>query len=217
MAQIITAHEAVNMVNEGSRILFGGFLAVGATENLIDALVSKGTKNLHLVAICTDYVDRGCGILIANKQVKSVQSSHIGTNKATQEQYNNGEISVEFVPQGTLIERIRAAGSGLGGILTPTGIGTVVEKGKQIIDVKGKKYILEEPIFGDFAFIRARKSDKFGNLIFDKTARNSNPIMASAAETTIVEVDEIVEVGEIHADEIQCPGIFTDYIVKHKN
>jgi 3-oxoacid CoA-transferase A subunit len=215
MAQIITADEAANMVKQGSRILFGGFLSVGATENLIDALVSKGTKNLHLVAICTDYVDRGCGILIANKQVKSVQSSHIGTNKATQEQYNNGDITVEFVPQGTLIERIRAAGAGLGGILTPTGIGTVVEKGKQIIEVKGKKFILEEPIFGDFAFIRAKKSDKLGNLIFDKTARNSNPIMASAATITMVEVDEIVEIGDIHADEIQCPGIFTDYIIKH--
>jgi acetate CoA/acetoacetate CoA-transferase alpha subunit len=217
MAKVITAEEAVNMVQEGSRILFGGFLAVGATENLIDALVEKGTKNLHLVAICTDYVDRGCGKLIANKQVKSVQSSHIGTNKSTQEQYNKGELDMEFVPQGTLMERIRAAGAGLGGILTPTGIGTVVEKGKQIVDVRGKKYILEEPIFGDFAFIRAKKADKLGNLVFEKTARNSNPSMSTAATITIVEVDEIVEVGDISADDIHFPGIFVDYIVKHKD
>jgi acetate CoA/acetoacetate CoA-transferase alpha subunit len=216
MAKIITVEEAVNMVKEGSKILFGGFLAVGATENLIEALKNKGTKNLHLVAICTDYEDRGCGILIANKQVKSVQSSHIGTNKATQAQYNSGELEVEFIPQGTLMERIRSAGAGLGGVLTPTGLGTVVEEGKQIITVKGKDYILEEPIFGDFAFLRAKKADKLGNLVFDKTARNSNPIMATASKITIVETDEILEPGEIPPDEAQCPGIFIDYLVLHK-
>lgn len=216
MVNIITAEEAVNMVKDGSKILFGGFLAVGATENLIEALKNKGTKNLQLVAICTDYVDRGCGILIANKQVKSVQSSHIGTNKATQEQYNAGELEVEFVPQGTLMERIRAAGAGLGGVLTPTGLGTVVEEGKQIVNVKGKDFLLEEPIFGDFAFLRAKKADKAGNLLFDKTARNSNPIMATASKITVVETDEILETGEIPADEVHCPGIFIDYLVLHK-
>ncbi|MFW5799814.1 MAG: CoA transferase subunit A [Spirochaetota bacterium] len=216
MVKLITAEEAVSMVDEGSSILFGGFLAVGATENLIDALVEKGTKNLHLAAICTDYPDRGCGKLIANKQVKSVQSSHIGTNKATQEQYNTGELEVEFIPQGTFMERIRAAGAGLGGILTPTGLGTMVEKGKDIITVKGDKFLLEEPIFGDFAFIRAKKADKFGNLVFEKTARNSNPIMITAAKTTFVEVDEILEVGEISPEDVHSPGIFTDYLIVHK-
>lgn len=217
MIEIITSEKAAEFVKDGSRIHFGGFLAVGAADNLINALKNMGTKNLHLIAICTDYVDRGCGILIESKQVKSVQSSHIGTNKATQAQYNSGELDVEFVPQGTLIERIRAAGAGLGGILTPTGVGTVVEEGKQTIEVKGKKYILEEPISADFAFIRAKKADRLGNLIFDKTAQNSNPIMATAADTTIAEVDEIVEIGDLKPDEIQLPGLFVDYLVLHKN
>lgn len=217
MATIITADKAASMVKEHSSILFGGFLAVGASDNMIEALKNKNIQNLHLVSICTDYENRGCGILIANKQVKSVQTSHIGTNKATQEQYNAGTLNIEFIPQGTLLERIRAAGAGLGGILTPTGLGTIVEKGKQIISIKSKKYLLEEPIFGDFAFIRAKKSDKKGNLIFDKTARNSNPIMATAAKTTIVEVDEVVEIGELPPEEVHCPDIFVHYLVIHKN
>ncbi len=217
MTTIISVDEAINMVKEGSSILFGGFLAVGCTENLISALKNKGTKNLHIVVIATDYENKGCGILIANKQVKSVQTSHIGTNKATQAQYNAKEIQIEFVPQGTLMERVRAAGAGLGGILTPTGLGTVVQEGKQLITVKGKQYILEEPIYGDFAFVRAVKADKMGNLVFDKTARNSNPIMAMASKTTIAEVDEIVEAGQISPEDIHCPGIFVKHLVLHKN
>lgn len=216
MIEIITAKDAANMIKENSRILFGGFLAVGVTENIIDELKNKGTKKLHLVSISTDFDDRGCGILVTNKQVKSAQVSHIGTNKATQAQYNAKELDIEFIPQGTLMERVRAAGAGLGGVLTPTGIGTVVEEGKQIITVKEKKYILEEPIYGDFALIRAKKADKSGNLTFDKTMRNSNPIMAMAAGVTIVECDEIVEIGEIKADDIHCPGIFVNYLVLHK-
>lgn len=216
MVSIVSVEKVINMIKENSRILFGGFLVVGATENLIEALKNKGTKNLHLIGISTDYEDRGCGVLVTNKQIKSIQTSHIGTNKSTQAQYNAGELKIEFIPQGTLMERIRAAGAGLGGILTPTGLGTVVEKGKQIITVNNKKYILEEPIYGDFAFIRAKKADKIGNLVFDKTARNSNPTMATAAKITIVETDEIVEIGEIPSEDIHCPGIFVNYLVLHK-
>ncbi|MCK4957278.1 MAG: CoA transferase subunit A, partial [Candidatus Cloacimonetes bacterium] len=142
------------------------------------------------------------------------QCSHIGTNRSTQAQMNAGELDVELIPQGTLMERIRAAGAGLGGILTPTGVGTIVEEGKQKFTFDGKDYILEMPIKADFAFIKAQKADKHGNLVYYKTARNSNPAMAMAAKITIVEVDEIVEVGQLDPENVVTPGIFVNYLVK---
>ena len=216
MPEIIKANDAVAMVKPGNSILFGGFLAVGCTETLIEAMKEKGTGDLEMIVIATDYENRGVGILVSNRQVSRVKTSHIGTNKATQAQMNNGEIEVTLIPQGTLLEQIRAAGAGLGGVLTPTGLGTVVEEGKQILEIDGKKYILEKPISADFAFIRAAKADKYGNLIYSKTARNSNPIMATAAKVTIVEVDEILEVGEISPEDVVTPGVFVDYLVLHK-
>ncbi len=216
MPQVITAKEAAMMVRQGDRLMLGGFLAVGAAENLIDALVAQGTKDLHLIAIASDYETRGLGKLVVNHQVKSAQVSHMGTNKEIQNQMNIGEMQIELVPQGTLMERIRAAGAGIGGFLTPTGLGTVVQDGKQIMMINDKEYILEEPIEADFAFIRAAKADKMGNLIYSKTARNCNPIMASAAKQTIVEADEIVEVGELDPECIITPGVFVNYIVKHE-
>lgn len=216
MAKIITAQEAIAMVKPHDRVMFGTFLVVGAAEQLIDELAKAGTKDLHMITIATDYDDRGVGILITNKQVKSVQCSHIGTNRATQAQMNAGELEVELIPQGTLVERIRAAGAGLGGILTPTGVGTIVAEGKQSFEVDGKTHILELPIHADFAFIRAHKADKHGNLIYSKTARNSNPAMATAAKITIVEVDEIVEPGELNAENVVTPGVYVDYLVKRE-
>jgi len=213
MPKIINLTKAVSIVKEGDRILFGGFLSVGCAEIIIDGLVAKGTSDLEMIVIATDYENKGVGKLITNRQVKKVITSHIGTNKATQEQMNNNELTVELVPQGTLLEKIRAAGSGLGGILTPTGLGTVVAEGKQIIKVDGNSYLLEKPLSADVALIRAYKADKLGNLIYRKTARNSNPIMAMAAKITIVEVDEVVEVGAIDAEEIVTPGIFVDFIL----
>jgi 3-oxoacid CoA-transferase A subunit len=168
-----------------------------------------------MIAICTDYIDRGIGKLVANHQVKEVLTSHLGTNKATQDQMNAGEIKVEMIPQGTLMERIRAAGAGLGGILTPTGVGTIIEEGKEKFHIDGKDFILEKALHADVALIRAAKADKLGNLVFSKTARNSNPIMATGARITIAEVDDIVEVGELCPEEIVTPGVFVNYIVKH--
>ena len=214
--KVIDVQSAVRMIKEHNRIMCGGFLACGATQNLVDALCQEGTKNLHLIAICTDFFDRGIGKLITNKQVKSVQTSHIGTNSSSQEQFKNSELEVEFNPQGTLLERIRATGVGLGGILTKTGIGTEVEKNKKIIEIDGEQYLLETPISADFAFVRAKKADQFGNLIYSKTARNSNPVIAMAAKTTIAEVDEIVENGVLDPEEIITPGIFVNYIVQHQ-
>jgi len=216
MPQIISALAAAQLIKPHSRLLMGGFLAVGAAEDLIDALVRVGTKDLHIVVIASDYETRGVGKLVVNHQIASAQVSHLGTNKEIQSQMNQGRIKIELVPQGTLMERVRAAGAGLGGILTHTGIGTPVEEGKQTIEIDGKRHILETPICGDFALIRACKADKSGNLIYSKTARNSNPIMAMSASCVIAEVDEIVEIGELDPEQIVTPGIFVNYLVLHK-
>jgi len=216
MPKIISASEAAKLIQPNCRLLIGGFLAVGAPEQLIDAIVAEATKDLHIVVIASDYENRGIGKLVVNHQVKSAQVSHLGTNKAIQAQMNSGEIEIELVPQGTLMERVRAHGFGLGGVLTPTGLGTVVQEKKQIITQDGKDYLLEPAIGGDVAIIRAKKADKMGNLVYAKTSRNSNPIMATAAPITIAEVDEIVEIGQIDPEDVVTPGIFVTHLVLHK-
>ena len=216
MFKLITAAEAAALIKPNNRLAIGGFLAVGAPESIIDAIVAAGIKDLHMIVIASDWEDRGVGKLVVNHCVSSAQVSHMGTNKEIQNQMNSGEMKIELVPQGTLMERVRAFGTGLGGVLTPTGLGTVVAEGKQIINVDGKDYILEPAIPSDFALIKAWKADKDGNLIYRKTARNSNPIMAMAGRITIAEVDEIVETGEIDPEMIVTPGVFVDYIVVKK-
>ena len=217
MAKIITSKQAAEMIKPKDRLMIGGFLAVGAPESIIDDLVIKKTQDLHLIVIASDYENRGIGKLVANKQVSSAQVSHLGTNREIQAQMNSGFIKIELVPQGTLMERIRAAGAGLGGVLTQTGLGTLTQEGKPVIESEGKLYILEKPITADFALIRAHKADTLGNLIYAKTARNSNPIMAMAGKVTIAEVDEIVEVGELSPEEIVTPGVFVHYLVKKES
>ena len=216
MAKVITAKEVAAMVKEGDKILFGTFLCAGAAQDLIDALVEAGTKNLQIVAISTDWDGKGIGKLFNSGQVKRAQISWNGGNKAAQSQYASKELDIEFNPQGSLMERIRAGGDGLGGFLTPTGIGTVIEEQRETLEVDGKKFILEKPIRGDFAFVKAAKADKVGNLTYSKTSRNSNPVMATAADVVIAEVDEIVETGDIDPEDIITPGLFVDYIVKSK-
>jgi len=213
MFKRITAAEAAAMIKDGSRVAIGGFLAVGAPESLIDAVVAAKTKDLHIIVIASDWEDRGIGKLVANRQVRSAQVSHLGTNREIQAQMNAGEIDIELVPQGTLMERVRAFGAGLGGVLTPTGLGTIVQECKQVITLDGKDYLLEPAIPSDFALVKAHKADESGNLIYSKTARNSNPIMAMAGKITIVEVDEIVPTGELDPEHIVTPGVFVDYIV----
>jgi 3-oxoacid CoA-transferase A subunit len=214
MVKFISAQTAAEMIKPHNTLLIGGFLAVGAPETLIDALVASGTRDLHLVVIASDWENRGIGKLVVTHQVKSAQVSHLGTNKAIQAQMNAGEIHIELVPQGTLMERVRAAGAGLGGVLTPTGLGTIVQDGKQVITVQDQPYLLETAIPGDFALIKAWKADKMGNLIYRKTARNSNPIMAMAGKITIAEVEEIVETGELDPEMIVTPGVLVNYIVR---
>ena len=216
MFQLISAEEAAAMIKPHSRIALGGFLAVGTPETILDAIVEAGINNLHIIAITSDYIGKGIGKLVDAHLVKSVQVSHMGTNKNIQDQVNSGEIQSELIPQGTLMERVRAFGAGLGGVLTTTGLGTIVAEGKQIINVDGKDYLLEPAIPSDFALIRAHKADKAGNLIYRKTARNGNPVMAMAGKITIAEVDEILEDEYIDPEAVITPGVFVNYIVLSK-
>lgn len=216
MFQLISAEEAAAMIKPHSRIALGGFLAVGTPETILDAIVEAGINNLHIIAITSDYIGKGIGKLVDAHLVKSVQVSHMGTNKNIQDQVNSGEIQSELIPQGTLMERVRAFGAGLGGVLTPTGLGTIVAEGKQIINVDGKDYLLEPAIPSDFALIRAHKADKAGNLIYRQTARNGNPVMAMAGKITIAEVDEILEDEYIDPEAVITPGVFVNYIVLSK-
>lgn len=213
MNKLISVEQAVSMINDGMTIMIGGFLGCKNPFKIIDAMVEKGVKDITLIANDTSFPDIGIGKLIVNKQVKKLIASHVGTNKETGNQMNAGELDVELVPQGTLAERIRAAGAGLGGILTPTGLGTVVAEGKTVIEVDGKEYLLEKPLRADIALIVGAKVDKKGNVRYRKATRNFNPLMATAADLVIVEADEVVEVGEIDQDDVMTPGLFVDYIV----
>ena len=214
MSKFISIEEAVSKVKDGMTIMVGGFLANGTPNKIVDALAKSGVKNLTLICNDTAYPDKGVGQLIANKQVKKLFVSHIGTNPHTSEQMNSGELEIEFCPQGSLAERVRAGGCGLGGILTQTGMGTIVAEGKQIVNVDGKDYLLEKPLRADIALIGASLGEKAGNLVYRGTSQNFNPLMASAADLVIAEVNELVEVGEIAAENVKTPSIMVDFIVK---
>ena len=214
MSKFISIEEAVSKVKDGMTIMVGGFLANGTPNKIVDALAKSGVKNLTLICNDTAYPDKGVGQLIANKQVKKLFVSHIGTNPHTSEQMNSGELEIEFCPQGSLAERVRAGGCGLGGILTQTGMGTIVAEGKQIVNVDGKDYLLEKPLRVDIALVGASLVDKAGNLVYRGTSQNFNPLMASAADLVIAEVNELVEVGEIAAENVKTPSIMVDFIVK---
>ncbi|MCT4613543.1 MAG: CoA transferase subunit A [Marinifilaceae bacterium] len=214
MKNIITAQEAAAKITDGMTIMIAGFLTVGGANKIVDELVKSNVKNLTLICNDTAFADKGLGKLIDNKQVKKVITSHIGTNSSTIEQMNNGEIEVEFSPQGTLAERLRAGGSGLGGVLTPTGLGTKVAEGKRIIEVDGNEYLLEKPLRADVALLGASVADTHGNLIYKGTSQNCNPLMAMAADLVMAEYMELVEVGTLKPEEIKTPSIFIDYLVK---
>ncbi|HOK49049.1 MAG TPA: CoA transferase subunit A [Sedimentibacter sp.] len=213
MNKIISIDEAADMVKDGMTIMVGGFLANGTPERLIDALVKKNVKNLTLICNDTGFPDKGVGKMVVNKQFKKIIASHVGTNPETANQMNSGQTEVVLTPQGTLVEKIRCGGNGLGGFYTPTGIGTEAAEGKEIRVINGKEYVFETPLRADIALIKASVADKKGNMIFNKTTKNFNPIMATAADIVIVEADKIVEVGEIDPDHVMCSGIFVDYIV----
>lgn len=213
MNKIKTMEAAAKHIKDGMVLMIGGFLANGTAEGMIDQILANGSKDLTIITNDTSYIEKGVGRLVANKRVKKVIASHIGTNPETGKQMNAGELEVTLVPQGTLAEQIRAAGAGLGGILTPTGIGTAVEEGKEKITVNGVDYLLELPLRADIALIKGSKVDKAGNIYYNQSTRNFNPLMATAADLVIVEAEQIMEVGEINPNDVMTPGLFVDIIV----
>lgn len=209
--KIITATEAGKMIADDSSLMIGGFLKCGTPTKVIEEILKNGTKNLTLIANDTSFPDSDRGKLIVNKRIKKAIVTHIGTNPETGRQLHDGELDVELVPMGTLMERIRSYGAGLGGFLTPTGVGTVVEQGKKIVEVDGRQYLFEQPLGADVAIIYGTKVDKFGNIFSEGTTRNFNQVMATAAKTVIVEADEVVDC--LDPNIVTIPGIFVDYIV----
>lgn len=212
MDKSINLSQVVEKVKDGMTIMVGGFLTNGGPNTIMDALASSGVGNLTLICNDAAFADKGLGKLISNGQVKKLIASYIGSNTSAVDFMNNSTLEVEFSPQGTLAERIRAAGAGLGGVLTPTGLGTVVEKGKKVINVDGKDFLLEKPLKADIAFVGASISDKMGNLYYKGTTRNFNPLMAMAADLVIVEAQEIVETGSILPENVHTPAVLIDYI-----
>jgi 3-oxoacid CoA-transferase subunit A len=208
------ADAAVALVPDGATILMGGFGLCGIPENLIKALLARGTKDLTLISNNAGVDDFGIGVLLKSRQVRKMIATYVGENKEFERQYLAGELEVELVPQGTLAERIRAAGAGVGGFFTPTAYGTIVAEGKETRVIDGKPFVFERPLHADFAFVKAWKGDRVGNLVYRRTARNFNPVMATAARVTIAEVEQLVEPGAIDPDHVVTPGVFVKHIVQ---
>lgn len=217
MKKAATTAQIEDLLHDGMTIMIGGFMATGAPERLIDLLIKKDIKDITLISTDTGSPGRGSSRLIAEKRVKKLYASHIGTNPETGKQMNEGTLEVELVPQGSLAERIRSAGAGLGGVLTPTGLGTIVAENKRVIEVDGKQYLLEVPLKADLALIRGSKVDRRGNVFYSKTTQNFNPLMATAAETVVVEPEQIVELGEIEPEAVHTPSLYVDYILVEDN
>ena len=208
------AHAAVALIPDGATILMGGFGLCGIPENLIQALHERGTRDLTLISNNAGVDDFGIGVLLKARQVRKMIATYVGENKEFERQYLTGEIDVELVPQGTFAERIRAAGAGIGGFFTPTAYGTLVAEGKEARVIDGKPYVLEAPLGADFAFVHAWRGDRLGNLVYRRTARNFNPVMATAARVTIAEVERLVDAGAIDPDHVMTPGIFVKHILQ---
>ncbi|EPP0238939.1 acetate CoA-transferase subunit alpha [Escherichia fergusonii] len=209
----MSIEDAASFFRDGMTIMVGGFMGIGTPPRLVEALLESGVRDLTLIANDTAFIDTGTGPLIVNGRVSKVIASHIGTNPETGRRMISGEMEVVLVPQGTLIEQIRCGGAGLGGFLTPTGVGTVVEEGKQTLTLDGKTWLLERPLRADLALIRAHRCDALGNLTYQLSARNFNPLIALAADITLVEPDELVDTGELQPDHIVTPGAVIDHII----
>ena len=210
--QCLNAQEAIRDIQDGAVIALGGFGLCGIPENCIQALVEKGTKNLTCISNNAGVDDFGIGLLLQRRQVKKMIASYVGENKLFESLVLSGELEVELTPQGTLAEKLRAAGAGIPAFYTPTGVGTLVADGKDIREFDGRKYVLERSLKADFALVKAWKGDLMGNLVFRKTARNFNPVVATAGKITIAEVEELVPTGSIDPDQVHCPGIYVKRI-----
>src|SRR2546427_6620703 len=208
------AEAGVALVPDGATIMMGGFGLCGIPENLIRALHARGTKGLTVISNNAGVDEFGIGMLLRSRQVQKMVSTYVGENKEFERQFLSGELEVELVPQGTFAERIRAGGAGIGGFFTPTGYGTLAAEGKETRVIGGKPYVLEPPLRADFAFVKAYRGDTEGNLVYHRTARNFNPVMATAARVTIAEVEHLVRPGDIDPDHVVTPGIFVRYILK---
>ena len=213
-SKVVTLEQAMEKLQDGISVLIPGFVNVGVPETLIKGVIDKGYKDLNVISNNTSVKGRGIGLLVHENRIHHITCSHVGSNTETVEKVVSGELDVTFVPQGTLCERVRAGGAGIGGVLTPTGLGTPIAEGKQIIKVDGKEYLLETALRADVALIHAWKVDKMGNAVYHRTARNFNQIFATAADFVIVEAEEIVEIGELDPDHIMTPGALVDMIVK---
>lgn len=214
MAKVMSISEAGALVQDGMSVMVGGFLGCGSPDQLLDEIIKNDIKDLTVIANDSCFPGKSVGKLQDGHRIKKLYATYIGGHPETGRQMQNGEMEVVLVPQGTLAERIRAAGYGLGGFLTPTGVGTIVQEGKDVIEVEERKYLLEKPLKADVALIKAYKADRKGNLTFRMAARNFNPLMATAADLVIVEAEEIVEPGEIDPDSVHTPGIFVHVIVE---
>lgn len=208
------AREAVKDIKDGSTLMVGGFGLCGIPENLIEALRESGVKNLTVISNNAGVDDYGLGLLLQTKQIKKMISTYVGENETFERQFLNGELEVELVPQGTFAERMRAGGAGIPAFFTPTGVGTLVEQGKEKRTFDGREYIMERALTADFALVKAWKADAMGNLVYRKTTRNFNPVMATAGRITIAEVEQIVPVGSLDPDSIHTPGIFVQRILQ---
>ncbi len=215
--RIASADAAIDHLRDGMTVLMGGFGLCGIPENLIAAVRRKGTKDLIIVSNNAGVEDFGIGLLLQNHQVKKMISSYVGENKLFERLVLSGELQVELNPQGTLAERLRAGGAGIPAFYTPTGYGTMVAEGKETREFDGRSYVLERALRGDFAFIKGWQGDRWGNLIFRKTARNFNPMMATAADYVIAEVEQLVEAGQLNPDQVHTPGIFVNAIFQGTN
>lgn len=205
------------IIKDGMLIHAGGFGLCGIPENLISAIKKSGVKDLTIISNNCGVDDFGLGLLLKNGQIKKMIASYVGENKTFEKMYLDGTLELELTPQGTLAERIRAGGAGIPAFYTKTGVGTVVAEGKEIREFNGKKYIMEHGIFADLAIVKGHKADKYGNIIYNKTARNFNPIMATAAKVTIVEVEEIIKNGKLDPNNIHTPSVFVDRLFQGKN
>jgi 3-oxoacid CoA-transferase subunit A len=211
--QIASADEAVALIPDGATLMMGGFGLCGIPETLIAALLRRGTRELTVISNNAGVDDFGIGVLLRSRQVRKMISTYVGENKEFERQFLTGELEVDLVPQGTFAERIRAGGAGIGGFFTPTGYGTVVADGKETREIGGVRYVLESPLKADFAFVKAQTGDTHGNLVYHRTARNFNPVMATAARVTIAEVEHLVEPGAIDPDAVVTPGIFVKHVL----
>jgi acetate CoA/acetoacetate CoA-transferase alpha subunit len=212
--KVKTIEAALDHIHDGSTLMYGGFGGVGNPPTLINGILAKGVKDLHLIGNDAGFPSIGIGKLVSQGRAKTLLASHIGSNPVAGKLMTEGKLEVEFSPQGTLVERIRSGGMGLGGVLVDVGIDSMIAQNKQTVEVNGQRFLIEPALTADVAIVYAKKADTYGNLVYDKSARNTNPLVAMAGKMTIAEVDEIVEVGELDPEEIVTPGVFVDIVIK---